>query len=102
MDCSLFPRNVLDGAALAPEGFKILLEILVRAHWEEVVEVPYGFAARESGLSKAGWTEGVHFLRQLIRLRLWSIRHRLGHRTDGSVTLWGEAGTGLARQRPSV
>jgi len=68
------PRTVIEGTTLAPEGFKILLEILVRGHWTDVVEVPYRFAPRESGRSKAGWNEGVHFVRQLIRLRLRSTR----------------------------
>ncbi len=64
-----FPESVIKDSALAPEGFKILLEVLVRGHWENIIEVPYGFASRNSGRSKAGRTEGMHFLRQVIRLR---------------------------------
>jgi len=64
-----FPESVIKDSVLAPEGFKILLEVLVRGHWEDIIEVPYGFASRNSGHSKAGWVEGMHFLRQVIRLR---------------------------------
>lgn len=63
------PQGVIKDSALAPEGFKILLEVLVRGHWDDIIEVPYGFASRNSGSSKAGWAEGMHFLRQVIRLR---------------------------------
>ncbi len=62
-------RAVVTDADLAPEGFKILLEVLIRGHWDEVREVPYTFAARQSGGSKAGWREGTSFLRHVFRLR---------------------------------
>lgn len=63
-------RDVIVDTALAPEGFKILLEVLICGHWDEVREIPYDFAARWSGGSKAGWREGNQFLRQVVRLRL--------------------------------
>jgi dolichol-phosphate mannosyltransferase len=62
-------RSVITDAALAPEGFKILLEILIRSDWDELREVPYMFASRQSGGSKAGWREGTQFLRHVLRLR---------------------------------
>jgi len=70
-----FPKSVINGRTLAPEGFKILLEVLVRGQWDDIIEVPYGFASRNSGQSKAGWAEGKHFLRQVIRLRFSLRRH---------------------------
>jgi len=66
-------QRVIQDVVLAPEGFKILLEVLIRGQWEKVLEVPYEFAARTSGYSKAGWPEGRHFLRQMLRLRLAGI-----------------------------
>jgi len=71
-----FPTSVIKDRTLAPEGFKILLEVLVRGQWDEIIEVPYGFASRNSGHSKAGWAEGMHFLRQVIRLRFSPREHR--------------------------
>jgi glycosyltransferase involved in cell wall biosynthesis len=62
-------RSVVEHANLRPEGFKILLEILVRGRWTAVAEVPYRFAARATGESKAGWREGVRFARHVARLK---------------------------------
>ncbi|HEU4676413.1 MAG TPA: glycosyltransferase [Motilibacteraceae bacterium] len=61
-------REVLEGVTLAPTGFKILLEVLVRGRWDRVVEVPYRFAEREAGTSKASLRQGMHFARHLARL----------------------------------
>lgn len=63
-------RSVIEDTLLAPDGFKILLEVLVRGHWDQVVEVPYVFASRGSGGSKANWSEGIRFLQHIARLRL--------------------------------
>jgi glycosyltransferase involved in cell wall biosynthesis len=64
-----FDRAVIDGVELRPEGFKILLEILVRGRWSRVAEVPFEFAPRLGGVSKAGLREGMRFLRHVGRLR---------------------------------
>jgi dolichol-phosphate mannosyltransferase len=55
--------------ALRPDGFKILLEILIRNPVARVAEVAYGFAPRNAGDSKASLREGMTFLRHLSRLR---------------------------------
>jgi dolichol-phosphate mannosyltransferase len=61
-------REVLQDAQLRPAGFKILLEVLGRGRWEHVREVPYRFAPREAGSSKAELRQGLVFLRQVGRL----------------------------------
>jgi dolichol-phosphate mannosyltransferase len=61
-------RSVLHGARLRPIGFKILLEVLGRGRWERVREVPYRFAPRAAGSSKAELRQGLVFLRQVGRL----------------------------------
>ncbi len=71
-------HTVIDGVSLTPKGFKILLEILVRGEWREMVEVSYAFAGRERGASKADWSQGIQFLRHLIALRLVG-RERCGN-----------------------
>lgn len=63
-----FRRDVVDGVELKPVGFKILLEILVRGRWLRATEVPYTFASRTGGTSKASAREGFRFLRHLVRL----------------------------------
>lgn len=67
-------RSVLAGVVLRPTGYKILLEVLARGHWNRTVEVPYRFAPREAGTSKAELRQGLAFLRHLARLA--GPRHR--------------------------
>lgn len=64
----LVRRGVLAGVPLQPLGYKILLEVLVRAPWRRVREVPYRFRPRRHGLSKADLPQGIAFLRHLGRL----------------------------------
>jgi dolichol-phosphate mannosyltransferase len=54
---------------LRPRGFKILLEILVRARKLRAAEVPFEFGVRHAGESKASLAEGARYLRQLVALR---------------------------------
>ncbi|MCW2601442.1 MAG: glycosyltransferase [Frankiales bacterium] len=61
-------RSVLSGVVLRPTGYKILLEVLVRGRWDRTVEVPYRFAPRVAGTSKAELRQGLVFLRHVLRL----------------------------------
>lgn len=61
-------RRVLDGVELNPQGYKILLEILGKGHYETVTEVPYVFQERERGESKLTADEYVKFLEHLGQL----------------------------------
>jgi len=64
-----FRRSAVNLNALRPEGFKVLLEILVRNPVARVAEVAYCFGPRNAGESKASLREGMTFLRHLSRLR---------------------------------
>jgi dolichol-phosphate mannosyltransferase len=64
----LVRRSCLDLPALRPQGFKLLLELLVHSPQATVAEVPYSFGARHSGASKARLGEGLTYLRRLVRL----------------------------------
>jgi dolichol-phosphate mannosyltransferase len=66
----VFRADALDMARLAPDGFKILLEVLVRVPRLSVVEIPYTFGSRRAGRSKASLSEARRYLRALMRLRL--------------------------------
>jgi len=55
---------------LQPDGFKILLEILVSHPQLKVSEVPIQFGHRNAGESKASVTETIKFFRGLYRLRM--------------------------------
>jgi dolichol-phosphate mannosyltransferase len=64
----LVNRDAIDMESLRPRGFKILLEILARRQMR-VAEVPFDFAERYAGESKASFTQGIRFLTQLTMLR---------------------------------
>jgi dolichol-phosphate mannosyltransferase len=64
----LVDRRTVDQALLRPRGFKILLEMLARRPMR-VAEVPFDFADRHAGDSKASVRQGLHFLTQLTALR---------------------------------
>ncbi|HKP06543.1 MAG TPA: glycosyltransferase [Microbacterium sp.] len=64
----LIDRRTIDSEQLRPRGFKILLEILARRPLR-VAEIPFDFADRHAGESKASVRQGLHFLTQLTALR---------------------------------
>jgi glycosyltransferase involved in cell wall biosynthesis len=65
----LVRRQAIDVNALQPDGFKILLEILIRCPGLRVSECFFDFASRHEGDSKADFREGMRFFRHLLRLR---------------------------------
>ncbi len=58
-------RSILDGVTLNAIGFKIGFEVIARARWRRVVEVPYVFRDRELGRSKFGTRQVMQYLVQL-------------------------------------
>jgi dolichol-phosphate mannosyltransferase len=64
----LVRRSCLDLPSLHPQGFKLLLELLIDTPQASVAEVPYTFDVRHSGVSKAGLREGLTYLTRLIEL----------------------------------
>ena len=64
----LVDRSRIDWEGLRPRGFKILLEILARQNLD-VAEVPFSFADRTAGESKASVRQGLRFITQLGYLR---------------------------------
>jgi dolichol-phosphate mannosyltransferase len=61
-------RRHVSGLELRPMGFKILLELLVCTPRLRVADVPFVFAARHAGESKASTRQGVLFLSHLLSL----------------------------------
>jgi dolichol-phosphate mannosyltransferase len=64
----LVKRPVVDGAALKPSGYKILLEVLMMGHYDRAVEVPYSFRVREKGESKLKARTQIDYLKHLFSL----------------------------------
>lgn len=61
-----FRREIIDGIDLNTQGYKILLEVLVKGNHKSVKEFPYTFRMRKFSTSKLNWKEYVLFLKQLI------------------------------------
>jgi len=61
-------KSLLDGVALKPRGFKILLEILARTGTTRTVEVPIHFEDRSAGDSKFSSKQRREFLKQVWTL----------------------------------
>lgn len=69
-------RGVVEGIQLRPIGWKILVEVLARGRYTQVVEVPYRFAPRLGESSKFSWGEQVRYVRHVSRLLVVSRRRR--------------------------
>ena len=67
-------RKVMESVTLKPRGYKILLEILVKANYENAAEVPYTFSRRKSGESKLGFKVVFNYLQQLSGLYFFRLR----------------------------
>lgn len=66
-------RSALEDVTLNPRGYKIGLELLVKAHIAIVVEVPYTFVDRQRGNSKLTLRECMVFLRHVLSLLMFRL-----------------------------
>jgi dolichol-phosphate mannosyltransferase len=64
----LVRRSAVEGVDLDPIGFKIGLEVIAKARYRRVLEVPYVFTDRVAGTSKLNGNEIGNYLRQLARI----------------------------------
>ena len=64
----LLRRECIAGLEFQPTGFKLLLEILAKGRIKSVAEVPFKFASRHSGASKANTMTGIHYFTLLYKL----------------------------------
>lgn len=62
-------RTAIQNVLLAPCGYKILVELLVRSHIQGIVEVGYVFRSRQQGESKASAMVFIDYIQHLMRLR---------------------------------
>lgn len=67
-------REVIENKILTPLGYKILLEVLAKGAYRKVAEVPYVFAERKRGGSKAGIRQYLLSFIYLLRLNIQSKR----------------------------
>jgi dolichol-phosphate mannosyltransferase len=64
-------RECLEGVRLQREGFKLLLDVLVRGRARSLQEVPIAFGVRSQGASKANFKVGWDYARLLMKLYAW-------------------------------
>jgi dolichol-phosphate mannosyltransferase len=69
-------KSVIEGAMLKPRGYKLLVEILGKGVYEEVIEIPYVFQDRRSGESKLKPATIMEYVGQLWDLSLFTLTHR--------------------------
>ena len=65
----LIKKKCIENVELNSQGFKIGLELLMKADYMQVKEVPIVFQARTKGFSKAGIHEAYFLLRNIVRYR---------------------------------
>jgi dolichol-phosphate mannosyltransferase len=80
----LVRRSCIQTLRLQTEGFKILLEILVRGEIRCAVEVPFTFGPRRAGKSKASLRVMIDYIKLLARL--WKDRRTPRSRTGSCAS----------------
>lgn len=65
----------LDFNKIKTEGYKILLEVLVKSKSKKTAEVPFIFRDRTYGNSKLNFMVNLQYVKQLIRLYFWKMIH---------------------------
>jgi len=66
-------RECLQDVKLQPQGFKILLEILVKGRIRKAVEVPFRFGNRHAGESKASFKVALQYFTLLGKLSRYAL-----------------------------
>jgi dolichol-phosphate mannosyltransferase len=66
-------REAIEGIDLQPQGFKILLEILVRGRIRRAEEIPFTFATRHAGESKASLKVAIEYFALLGKLSRYAL-----------------------------
>lgn len=66
-------REAIEGISFEPEGFKLLLDILVRGRIQNAVEIPFHFGVRHSGKSKADVKVALQYFALLGKLSRYAL-----------------------------
>jgi dolichol-phosphate mannosyltransferase len=80
-----FRKNLIEGIKLNPKGFKIGLEILVKAKPKKIVEIPYVFVGRKKGENKLKAKEYLNYLHYLLLLYFFKAEQFLKFCVVGSL-----------------
>jgi len=69
-------KSVVSEAPLKPRGYKILLEVLGKGHWQHSTEIPFEFTDREIGTSKLKLKTIIEYALQVLDIFKFSLFHR--------------------------
>jgi len=61
-------KDIIQNKKLNPIGYKIMLEIVVKAKPKRIIEIPFIFKSRTKGRSKLSSKEFINYLKHLINL----------------------------------
>jgi dolichol-phosphate mannosyltransferase len=75
--CFMVRKGNLENSSLNPIGFKILLEILSKCAFKNIIEVPYVFTNRRNGKSNLSSKEINHYIVHICRLFFYSASHTI-------------------------
>lgn len=74
-----FRKEIIKNVKLRPVGFKILLEILAKGDYKDVVETPFNFRERKKGKSKFNMKQTKLSFKHLWRIAKYNREHiRIG------------------------
>ena len=62
----MIKKECIKNKEINPKGFKILLELIIKADYKKIKEIPITFVNRVEGKSKAGTKEILYYLGNLI------------------------------------
>lgn len=62
----MIKKECIKEVEINPKGFKILLELIIKANYKKIKEIPITFVNRIEGKSKAGVKEIIYYLQNLV------------------------------------
>ncbi|MFH1376894.1 MAG: glycosyltransferase family 2 protein [Candidatus Woesearchaeota archaeon] len=62
----MIEKDCIKNKEIDPKGFKILLELIIKADYKKIKEIPITFTNRVEGKSKAGTKEILYYIRNLV------------------------------------
>ncbi len=68
-------ESMIDSNLLSPIGYKIGLEIMIKYNFKKIIEEPIVFTDRVYGESKFGLREQMNYLRHILRLYKYKLKH---------------------------
>jgi dolichol-phosphate mannosyltransferase len=81
----LINRKILDNSHLTPRGFRMSFEILGKAHWNTVQEIPIIFKDRERGTSKLRFKIVCEYIVQYLSILRYNFIER---KSNNIVKAW--------------